>query len=93
MSNLILLTVCTCILEYAVLPKYVTVDKSLSVYTTCAVSLLVVSVHLLDTVFLFPARATEDTCGDSPYVRTMDASCQTDNHHKKSTQKTSSSKL
>jgi hypothetical protein len=83
MSNLILLTVRTCIFECVVLPKYVTVDKSLSVYTTYPVSLLVVSVHLQDIVFLFPASATEDPCGASPYLRTMDASRQTDNHHKK----------
>jgi len=45
------------------------------------------SIHVCRT-----ACATEDTCGDSPYVRTMDASCQTDNRHKKSTQNTSSIK-
>jgi len=53
------------------------------VYTTYPVSLFVVSVHLLDIVFLFPESVPEGACGVSRYLRTMDASRQTDNDHEK----------
>jgi hypothetical protein len=84
MSNLILLTVSTCIFEYVVLPEYVTCDNSqLLIRTAYPVSRLVVTVQLLDTVFLFPGRVPEAACGDIPYLYTMDASRQTNTYYEK----------